>query len=78
MVQMMLDIQKKYANFSFHCPLPVGNYTFSNFPIDATFFPIIMPEIQFRIYLSLSAQLAGKRSMKEIYNVCITGELIRI
>ena len=77
MVEMMLNIQKRYANFSFHCPLPKGNYTFTNFPIDATFFPSITPEIQFRIYLALSAQLVGMRSMREIYNVSVTGELIR-
>lgn len=77
MVKMALEVVKKYANFIFACPFPIANHTMTNFPVTESFFPPILPTLHFRMFMYLSAQVPGIKSMKEIYNLVITGELER-
>ena len=73
MLKLMVETQRKYANFAFECPFPMANHTLTNFPIDDTLFPPLVSGLHFRVFMALSAQVPGIKSMKEIYNLLITG-----
>ena len=77
MVKFALEMIKKYANFILACPFPKANHTMTNVPINENFFPPILPTIHFRIFMYLSAQTPGVKSMKEALNLVVTGELER-
>ena len=74
-VSWMLEISKQYANFEVKCPFRPGNYTMKEFPIDGSIFPPVLPEMQFRVYFFMSAQVPGLTSTKEIYSVISTAQL---
>lgn len=77
MVKVGLEIIKKFANFALVCPFPKVNRTLTNVLLNENLFPPIFPSIHFRLFLYLSAQVPGIKSMKEMFNYALTGELER-
>lgn len=76
-VKWMISIQRQYANFDLKCPFPTGNHTMKKFPVDTSIFPPIFPDMPFRLYFFMSAQVPGLTSTKEMYNVICTGHFKR-
>lgn len=72
-----MKLIRKHANFVLACPFPKGNHTITNVVLNDSYVPKLFSSLHFRIFLYLSAQVPGFKSMKEILNMYVTGELDR-
>ena len=59
------------------CPLPKGNFSLKDYPIQDNLIPKVIGGMRFRLHFTFFAKVASVKKMVEMFDINVDGELVR-